>query len=86
MSKLNLKTRISKNLTRIKRFVPILILGLLAVFIYKWWYAPEKELEIEPSPIKVERIKLIAELATVSYQDEVVVDSVEYYKNGNDVI
>lgn len=37
------------------------------------------EWELENHPLKIENIRKIAELSTVSYLDEVVMDTVEYY-------
>lgn len=37
------------------------------------------EWKLENRPLKIENIRKIAELSTVSYQDEVVVDTIEYY-------
>lgn len=38
----------------------------------------DDELQIEDTPIQIEAIRTIAEISTVSYKDEVVMDSVEY--------
>lgn len=37
--------------------------------------------ELENRPLKIENIRKIAELSTVSYTDEVVMDTIEYYKD-----
>ena len=39
------------------------------------------EIVLEDTPLKVEQIKSILELNAINFQDEVVVDSVEYYQN-----
>lgn len=39
------------------------------------------EWELENRPLKIENIRKIAELSTVSYMDEVVMDTIEYYKD-----
>ena len=39
----------------------------------------DSELKIADTPIHIESIKTIAEISTVSYKDEVVIDTVEYY-------
>ena len=41
--------------------------------------AGDTELTIDNTPIHIESIKTIAEISTVSYKDEVVIDTVEYY-------
>lgn len=50
------------------------------MMIYSY-FAPsvDTELKIEESPIHIESIRTVAEISTVSYKDEVVVDTVEYY-------
>jgi hypothetical protein len=52
-----------------------------AVFLVKKCSTPQlsKEWELEKHPLKVESIRKIAEISTVSYQDEVVIDTIEYY-------
>lgn len=61
----------------------IIGLGLIAgviVVIYLFFFTGDSdELRIDETPIHIESIKTIAEIATVSYKDEIVVDSVEYY-------
>lgn len=42
--------------------------------------------ELENHPLKIENIRKIAELSTVSYQDEVVMDTIEYYDGLGDQI
>lgn len=44
------------------------------------------EWELEHHPLKIENIRKIAELSTVSYQDEVVIDTLEYYDGLKDQI
>ena len=39
------------------------------------------EIVLDDAPLKVEQIKSILELNAINFQDEVVVDSVEYYQN-----
>lgn len=59
-------------------------LGLLsAVLLILVWYftSSEDELIIDDTPIHVESIRTIAELSTISYKDEVVVDTVVYDKS-----
>lgn len=45
------------------------------------YFAPSQDssLKIAETPIQIESIRTIAEISTVSYKDEVVIDSVEYY-------
>lgn len=62
------------------------ILGLAAVTVCVWLIFKAcsgknntSGFQIEETAMKVELIRDIADLATISYEDEVVVDSVEYY-------
>jgi hypothetical protein len=63
-----------------------MVIGVL--LIVRWCSSSKNPsgFEIENSPIKIETIKNIAQLATVSYKDEVVVDSVEYYRSQSEQI
>lgn len=61
----------------------IFVLGVFVFigFMIYSYFAPaaDTSLKIEETPIHIESIKTVAEISTVSYKDEVVVDSVEYY-------
>lgn len=61
----------------------IFVLGIFvfAGMLIYWYFAPasDTELKIEETPIHIESIKTVAEISTVSYKDEVVIDTVEYY-------
>lgn len=55
-------------------------LVVLALFLIRRCTSDEDgEWELENHPLRVENIRKIAELSTVSYSDEVVSDSIEYY-------
>jgi len=61
----------------------VFVLGIfvfIGMLIYSY-FAPnaDTELKIEETPIHIESIRTIAEISTVSYKDEVVIDTVEYY-------
>lgn len=88
MYKLFTKARLSKNLSRIKSLIGILIFCVAAYFVYRWFTkkGDVSEFTLENSPLQVERIESIAEIATISYSDEVVVDSVENYKNTEELL
>lgn len=61
----------------------IFVLGILTfiVMLVVNYFMPKQdsELKIADTPIHIESIKTIAEISTVSYKDEVVIDTVEYY-------
>jgi hypothetical protein len=42
------------------------------------------ELVLDETPLHIESIRKIAEVATISFKDEVVSDTIEYYKSGDD--
>lgn len=44
----------------------------------------ERELTLEPTPLHIESIEAIAQLATLSYREEFVIDSIEYYQSANE--
>lgn len=61
----------------------IITLGILIYFFY--FKKEDPKLLIDETPIYVESIKTIAEISTVSYRDEVVMDSVEMAKDEYDI-
>lgn len=61
------------------------VLVVLVLLIVRWCSKDDGPgFTIDDTPMRVERIRSIAELATISYQDEVVVDSIEFYKDGQE--
>lgn len=70
------------NTTRLIKNVIVLLLVIGAGYaIYSYFFANSKEeYSIEDTPLKVEQIRTIAEISTVSYRDEVVMDTIEFYK------
>jgi hypothetical protein len=71
--------------------VRLVIVGLLAFggyWVYQLFFKgpSSDEIVLEETPLKVEQIRAILELNTLKFQDEAVVDSVEYYKSDNEVI
>jgi hypothetical protein len=50
--------------------------------IYPYFFGEDvdDQLLITKTPIQIESIRTIAEISTVSYKDEIVVDSIEWYK------
>ena len=85
---LNLKNRSQRKLALLKQVAMLLILVVSVLLLVRWCKSgePKSRFEIENSPIKVEMIRNIAQLATISYKDEVVVDSLEHYKNQSEQI
>lgn len=76
----------NKKLNLAKQIIGMLVLVALVWLVVRAC-GSEKEptrFEIEDSPMRVELIRNIAHLATISYEDEVVIDSVEYYRNAGE--
>lgn len=74
------------NLRLIKNLAVLALVVFLGYLIYNFFVGndKDKEWEIADTPIHIESVKTIAEISTLSYRDEVVVDSVEYYKDFNE--
>lgn len=72
----------------VKYTLAIILLTFVGYLIYQFFAGEEKEenWEIDNTPLQIEAIKTIAEISTVSYRDEVVVDSVEFYRTMNEQI
>ena len=66
--------RLLKNI-----FVLGFLVFLVVLVVNYFMPAGDTELTIDNTPIHIESIKTIAEISTVSYKDEVVIDTVEYY-------
>lgn len=69
------------------RLIAIALLAVVGYFAYqlvKSFTGDDSEIEIDNTPLKVEQIRSILELNTLRFQDEVVVDSTEYYRDGMD--
>lgn len=77
-----------KNLKRISRIILLALSVLLILWVMRWCSSKDQKssLEIENTPIRIEMIRSLAEIASVSYTDEVVVDSVELYKDLTDAL
>lgn len=65
--------------------VNLLVLALIGFGVYSiydyFWGGQEDTYNIEDTPLHVEKVRSIAEISTISYRDEVVEDSIEYYKS-----
>lgn len=69
----------------LKNLVVLLIIGGVVYLIYLFFFkeSEEEELKIDDTPIHIESIRAIAEISTVNYKDEVVMDSVVRYKGNS---
>lgn len=70
-----------KNKVRlIKNILVIFILCGVGYFVYSKWSAHEgPEFNMSETPLQIDSIEKIAQLATVSFKDEVVADTIERY-------
>jgi hypothetical protein len=80
------RKKISEIKTLIGRLVVVGGLVLVGVLVYRWWFSNSKgdDFVIDDTPLHVEEIRKIIELNTIRFHDEVVVDSVEYYRNAGE--
>ncbi len=78
----------SQKLKFLRRIITLAVFVTLIVLLFRWCTKKDDDSEftIANTPIKVELIRSIAEISTVSYRDEVVVDSVELYKSTEEQI
>ena len=69
----------------LKNLVVLLIVGGLVYLIYTFFFKPseEEELKIDETPIHIESIRSIAEISSVNYKDEVVMDTVIRHKGNS---
>jgi Protein of unknown function (DUF4230) len=77
------RSKISELRTLIGRLVIVGAIAIAGYFLYQHFFGGEKGpgYEIEDTPLHVEEIRKIVELNTIKFRDEVVVDSLELYKN-----
>lgn len=69
----------------LKNLVILLLIGGAVYMVYYFFFkeSPKDTLLIDETPIHVEAIRAIAEISTVNYKDEVVVDSVIRHKGSS---
>lgn len=70
-----------KNKVRlIKNIIALILIGIIVYAVYDFFKGDNSsEYSIEDTPLHVEMVRSIAEISTISYKDEVVEDSIEYY-------
>ncbi len=80
--------KIKEIRTLIIRLALVAGIAFVGYWVYQLFFKGEStdEIVLEETPLKVEQIRSILELNTLKFQDEAVVDSVEYYKTESDVI
>lgn len=83
------RQKIREIRTLIVRLFWVAVLAFAAYLVYVLFFkkpGTEDDVVLEDTPLRVEQIRSILELNTLKFQDEVVVDSVEYYKSTSEVI
>jgi hypothetical protein len=78
-----------KNSIRLlKNLVALLFLSFMGFLLFRACSdkAIPHDLVLEDTPLRIESIRKIAEVATISFKDEVVADTIEYYKSSEDEI
>jgi|GEM_PF-880365 len=82
------RSKVQEIRTLIVRLALVAALVLGGFLAYKAWkgFSADKGFVIDDTPLHVEQIREIVELNTVKFRDEVVVDTVEYYKSPSEQI
>ena len=71
-----------KDIQRLaKNLIGLVMIGGVGFLIYWLFFKPDDGdyVQIDDTPIHIESIRAIAEISTVNYKDEVVMDSVVFY-------
>ena len=82
------RQRIREIRTLIIRLALVAVIAFAGYWVYQLFFKGESadEIVLEETPLKVEQIRSILELNTLKFQDEAVVDSLEYYKTADDAV
>ncbi|MNV06396.1 hypothetical protein D3C71_967710 [compost metagenome] len=82
------RQRIKEIRTLIVRLALIALIVFAGYWIYKLFFKGESkdEIVLDETPLKVEQIRSILQLNTLKFQDEAVVDTVEYYKSDTEAL
>lgn len=69
----------------IQNIIILLLIGAACFGVYTYFFSSdEDEFQLEDTPLHIEMIRTIAEISTVAYNDEVVVDTVEFFEKSVD--
>lgn len=64
----------------IQNIIVLVLIGGAGLGIYFYFFGKKSDdFQIDDTPLHIEMIRTIAEISTVSYHDEVVVDTVEFF-------
>lgn len=75
--------KLDREYIRLIKNIAIMVgIGILIYILYDYFFGgtENNSSKIADTPIHIESVKRIAEVSAVSYTDEIVVDSVEYYE------
>ena len=77
-----------KNKIRlIKNIAALILIGIIGYAVYDFFKSgSEESYSIEDTPLQVEMVRSIAEISTISYKDEIVQDTIEYYKGTGEIL
>lgn len=77
----------NKKIRLVKNILVLAVIGLCVFAVYDYfWRQDSAGYAIDDTPLKVEMVRSIAEISTISYKDEVVEDSIEYFDNTMDQV
>lgn len=68
-------------------WIYFIALILITYFIFNQWSSCQRksnELKLEETPLSIDKIEAIVQLATLAYTEEFVIDSTEHYRNVSD--
>jgi hypothetical protein len=82
------RKKIKEIRTLIVRLGTLAILFVIGYFLYTFFAGEAKKaaFEIDETPLKVEQIRSILELNTLKFQDETVVDTIEWYASTSEQV
>jgi hypothetical protein len=82
------RKKLNEIKTLVVRLAVIAGIAFIGVIVYRWFFgrAEGDGYAIEDTPLHVEEIRKIIELNTIRFRDEVVVDTVEYYRSVSEQI
>ena len=82
------RQKIKEIRTLIVRLVLVALIAFGIYWVYQLFFKGEStdDIVLDETPLKVEQIRSILELNTLKFQDEAVVDTLEYYQSDSEVL
>lgn len=79
--------RMKNKIRLIKNIAALILFGIIGYAVYDFFKDDsEADYAIENTPLRVEMVRTIAEISTISYKDEVVEDTIEFYKGTSEIV